>query len=194
MPLLSSLLLHELAEEDRAWLELALTARDEATHEKNFAEAATRFSASPWVPTVEQREFLDRNNLAWLELGMSTADMVGVLLFVGAVESAVTPVKLAERWYLKAAGSTRRVIVRALSLLPNPKSHVQLALLAVLSPDRVVSEAICLHNPYASRYFSDLTFEQLVERTLFLGFDTRSIAGLEDRLTPTLRKRLAADT
>ena len=82
----------------------------------------------------------------------------------------------------------RAALLRTLSLLPEPERFVETAVDACRSSVQSVFEAIACENPFPSRFFPDLNFNQLVLKAFFTEVPVRRIVGLEQRLSPELAR------
>ena len=96
-----------------------------------------------------------------------------------------------QRCYDEGDTRERRSILRALPLLPSAECFVALALEACRSHLQPLFEAIACDNPYPSRYFSDSPMNHMVLKALSLGIALDRIIGLEQRMTPELRRMAA---
>jgi hypothetical protein len=82
--------------------------------------------------------------------------------------------------------------LRAVGLLPGPEQFIPVAVDACRSSISPIFEAVACENPYPSRYFPELNFNQMVLKSLFSGVALSRIVGLEGRLNAELT-RMAAD-
>jgi hypothetical protein len=96
------------------------------------------------------------------------------------------------RLYQRGDSTEQQAILRSLILLPEPQRWVSIATEGCRSNVAIVFEAIACDNAYPERFLCELSFNQLVLKSLFTGISIRRIAGLNKRLTPTL-KRMVAD-
>ncbi len=76
--------------------------------------------------------------------------------------------------------------LKALTLLPQPERFLAASLDACRTNIMPVFEAIACENPFPTRYFPELHFNQLVLRSLFVGVALDRIVGRVPRLNPTL--------
>lgn len=83
-------------------------------------------------------------------------------------------------------------LLRMLSFLPEPVRFLETALLACRTNVRRVFEAIACDNPYPAAHFSELAFNQLVLKAVFIEVPVARIEGLSARRTPEL-SRMARD-
>lgn len=82
--------------------------------------------------------------------------------------------------------------LRGLSLLPGCERFLDTAVEACRTNMVSMFEAIACENPYPTRYFPELNFNQMVLKALFIGVHTARIIGLEPRLNFEL-SRMADD-
>lgn len=117
---------------------------------------------------------------------------------------ALALLELADQWpddvFFKAAvacyeqGDAReqQSWLRALPLFPKPERFLACAYDACRTNITPVFEAIACENPFPSAHYSELHFNQLVLRSMFLGVALDRIVGRAGRLNPTLT-RMAED-
>jgi hypothetical protein len=72
-------------------------------------------------------------------------------------------------------------ILRTLSLLPEPMRFVETGLLGCRTNARRVFEAIACDNAYPERYFSELSYNQMVLKAIFIEVPVARIEGLSRR-------------
>jgi hypothetical protein len=76
--------------------------------------------------------------------------------------------------------------LRALWLLPRGERFTNEVIDACRTNIKPLFEAIACENPYPSRYFPQLNFNQMVLKTLFMGVELSRIIGFEQRLNREL--------
>jgi hypothetical protein len=86
----------------------------------------------------------------------------------------------------------RVAVLRALPLLPRGERFAALAADACRTSLRPIFEAIACENPYPARHLSELHFNQMVLKALFLDVALSRVIGVDARRTPEL-VRMAAD-
>lgn len=155
-----------------------------------FLEAPQRFGRDPWVPQLRQ-SILDDNNLSWLTANCRVDEVARILILAHATQWMAQPESLVEQWFRDGGVEEKRAVLRALSVLHRPKAYVELAVIACLSSERTVFEAICYDNPYPAAFFSEAAFNHMVERALFTGRSLDRVIGLAQRRNAEL-SRLAA--
>jgi len=82
--------------------------------------------------------------------------------------------------------------VRAVALLPSPEQFLTVVIDTCRTNILPLFEAVACENPYPSRYFPDLNFNQLVMKALFNGVRLERIVGLAARANTELA-RMATD-
>jgi hypothetical protein len=148
-----------------------------------FAAAGRRVGAAP-LPTHTP-----------LPIGVetwSTGDLARVALLCIALECIPEGehVALVEDLYFRGELGEKCAVLRALPLLPNPGVHLDVAREACRTNAVSLFEAIATDNPYPERYFSELAYNQLVMKALFLGVSARRILGVEGRVGAELLRML----
>ena len=83
-------------------------------------------------------------------------------------------------------------LLRTLALLPDPARFVEIALLGCRTNARRVFEAVACDNVYPERHFSELSFNQMVLKAIFIEAPASRIEGLHRRSGDEL-KRMARD-
>ncbi|NUP06528.1 MAG: EboA domain-containing protein [Polyangiaceae bacterium] len=182
-------LIRELAGPAKQWLADVLEGTSLDDLAAHFSSVASSVRDPSWTVSDEGREFLIANDLAWLLRGSSLEELARVLVFIRALEVASDRRALAETWYLDAARSGRRAILRALALAPRPKLHLDLAVLAAVSTEPSVFDAICFENPYPARFFDDACFDHMVGRATERRGSLERVLGLEGRRNEQLVRR-----
>jgi hypothetical protein len=104
-----------------------------------------------------------------------------------------------DRHVALVAGLVRRgeigeqcTMLRILPTLPAPGRFVDAAVDACRTNAEPVFASIAAFNPYPAAFFSDLAFDQMVLKAVFIGLPVEQIVGLRDRVTATTA-RMAAD-
>lgn len=77
-------------------------------------------------------------------------------------------------------------LLRTLALLPEPERLVEVAVEACRSNAVAVFEAIACDNAFPAAYFTQLAWNQMVMKAIFIELGVRRIDGLEARVTPEL--------
>jgi hypothetical protein len=126
--------------------------------------------------------------------GWPLRDLGRAALLLRALEVIEEPAHPAavEQLFQRGDNGEREALLRVLSMLPAPERFVDTAADACRSHVQTVFEAIACENPYPSRHFPDLNFNQLVLKAFFTEVAVDRIVGLEGRLTPELA-RMAND-
>lgn len=117
---------------------------------------------------------------------------------------ALTLLELADQWpgdafveaavacYEQGEAREQQSWLKALPLLPEPARFLACAYDACRTNIAPMFEAIACENPFPAAHYSELHFNQLVMRSMFLGVALDRIVGREGRLNPTLT-RMAQD-
>ncbi|NUP09609.1 MAG: EboA domain-containing protein [Polyangiaceae bacterium] len=147
-----------------------------------FHECESWSAAIPFVPKPADVELLRDNRLEWTAAGASLVEMARITLLLRAIELNGTAMPLVSDWYLAGDEEEKRAVARALWLVPQPKSLVDVGVLAATSQRVRVFEGICLDNPFPAAYFDMASFELMVARALDIDPNwAPRIMGLNDR-------------
>jgi len=92
--------------------------------------------------------------------------------------------------YRRGDHSEQSSILKALSILPEPERFIDLATEACRTNALIVFEAVACENLFPANYFSDLNFNQMVLKSLFLNISVNRIAGLNLRTNDNLIKMI----
>jgi len=145
-----------------------------------FARVARKLAKSPRPgPMGEPWQACDWGRLALL------------LVVLRDLEEAPA-VSIVERVIQGGELGEQQSVLRVLAYLPEAARYVAIAVDACRTNAESVFASIACENGYPSRFFSNLSFNQMVLKALFLGVDVRRIVGLRERMTPELR-RMARD-
>ncbi|HKU40061.1 MAG TPA: EboA domain-containing protein [Polyangiales bacterium] len=117
---------------------------------------------------------------------------VALLAFACAALEAREHHGLLKEAYAKGDNGERIAVLRALSLLPDPRRFVDIATEACRTHVQDVFEAVACDNPYAEHYFPDASWNQLVIKALFTDVPLSRLQGLQARKNPELF-RMARD-
>ncbi len=98
------------------------------------------------------------------------------------------PVKFIDELFVRGDNAEREALLRTLPMLPDAGRFSVTAVEACRTNVLTVFDAIACENPYPARYFSELHFNQLVMKALFIGVSLRRIVCLSERITPGLRR------
>lgn len=194
--LLHSLLLARAGPAAAIWLDGALTARPGQLQPLHLAFAtAPRVLGRGGLTLTEA----DRGGLARLVPEVTvdrwTVFDAGRALLVLELATRWAPdafAAAAEACYAEGDAREQESWLKALPLLPQPERFLTCAYDACRTNVIPVFEAIACENPFPARYFSELHFNQLVLRSMFVGVALSRIVGREGRLNPTLT-RMAQD-
>ena len=166
---------------------------DEQSFRESFAGASRRFGLAPLFLSDHDRSELNRLGVTWT-LAATRDEFGRIAMLVAAASEAPRTLfqSVLQRCYDEGDTRERCSILRALPLLPSAERFVAFALEACRSHLQPLFEAIACDNPYPSRYFPDPPMNHMVLKALSLGTALDRIIGLEQRMTPELR-RMAAD-
>ncbi|NMG10075.1 EboA family metabolite traffic protein [Brasilonema sp. UFV-L1] len=95
-----------------------------------------------------------------------------------------------ERVFTAADVGELIALYQALPLLPYPEKFRTRAAEGVRSNMTAVFNAVALRNPYPAEYLSDLAWNQIILKALFVSSPLHLIQGLEERANPELAKML----
>ncbi len=115
-----------------------------------------------------------------------TDEVARALLLLRAVHEAARD--LTDELYDRGDNGERQAVLRALPLLPHPAAYVDLAVNACRTSVQTIFDAIACENPFPTRYFPELSFNQMVLKAMFNGVALARIAGLAARVTPELTR------
>jgi len=176
------------------WLEQMLAAPPTAGRLlAAYAGARRRLGDAPIELSRAHEQALDS---AGLELPRGwTCDEVGRAALLCTALAVLAPsahAELVDALYAKGDTAERRALLRALSLLPGPERFLATAIEACRTNVVPVFEAIACENAYPERHFTDLAYNQLVLKSLFLEVPLARVRGLATRAGPELA-RMALD-
>ena len=124
--------------------------------------------------------------------GLDGLARTGLLLHAASGLSPGELEALVEECFLQGDTRERQAVLRTLALLPDPGRFVPLGVEACRTSVQPVFEAIACENPFPARHFPESSFNQMVLKAIFIEVAVGRILGLDDRITPELR-RMAAD-
>jgi len=126
--------------------------------------------------------------------GRALHDLGRAVLLLYAVEclNLDEQAEFVDALYARGDNAEREALLHALPLLPDPERFLSTAVEACRSNVQTVFEAIACENPYPARHFSELSFNQMVMKAIFIGVPLRRIVGLHARIAPVL-VRMATD-
>jgi hypothetical protein len=182
---------------DCTWLEAQLTRMADLPITESgqalagaYTAVARRFGNQP-LPLSPQTQVelraAELGSVVWTAKALARA--VLLLDFTNRVDEAE---RMVRDLFYKGDSDERVVVLRCLSLLPDASQYELVATDAVRSHVQGVFEAIACENPYPSRFFGDLAFNQLVMKAYFTLVPVNRIVGLEQRRNPELT-RMALD-
>jgi hypothetical protein len=159
-----------------------------------FALAARRVGRDAPDPAPTEVARLRAAGVTWpvAAWGLDGLTRSGLLLRAAAGLSAGELEALVEECFVRGDTRERQAVLRTLPLLPDPGRFVPLAVDACRTSVQPVFEAIVCENPFPSAHFPESSFNQMVLKAVFIEVAVGRILGLEDRITPELR-RMAVD-
>jgi hypothetical protein len=153
----------------------------------DFAAASRRAGRKPLVLEPSESASLAAAGVDW-PLAERADDLLRIALLLRAPIDAAGVAEL----FRSGDNDERRAILRALPVLPSPPEHVALAVDACRTNVVPIFEAIACENPFPTRHFPELHFQQMVLKAVFLGVRLPRVLGLAARVTPELA-RMADD-
>ncbi len=156
------------------------------------------------APRLLGRDRLDPSEAERTSLARLAPDVVFDGWALGDVGRALTLLELADPWsddaffeaavacYEQGEAREQQSWLKMLPLLPRPERFLACAYDACRTNVLPVFEAIACENPFPACHFSELHFNQLVLRSMFVGVALDRIVGREGRLNATLT-RMAQD-
>jgi hypothetical protein len=81
-------------------------------------------------------------------------------------------------------------LYQALPLFPSPEKYQDRAAEGIRTNMSVVFNAVALHNPYPANYLSELAWNQMVLKAIFIDSPLHKIIGLDARTNPNLSQML----
>jgi len=112
-----------------------------------------------------------------------TSDCAARMWLLTALAASV-PSELAtvlEATYDEGDGLERIAVIRSLALLPFPERFVELARDAGRSNEVSLFGALACNNPYPARFYSELAWNQLHMKAVFLDLPLAQLAGARER-------------
>jgi hypothetical protein len=158
-----------------------------------FAGVGRRTRDLAFAPTAAERGQLEELGILAPEaFTIGTLSRVALLALGCAALEPHDHLSLLKDAYAKGDNGERVAVLRALSLLPDPRRFLDIAAEACRTHVQDVFEAIACDNPYPEQYFPDASFNQLVIKALFTEVPLARMRGLKARKNPELY-RMARD-
>ncbi len=169
------------------WLKSRHDQLDTASFAAAYAGAGRRLGSALVEPTADEVARLSAAELpvprGW---PVSAVARAALLSQVCRELEPETQLRLVTHQFKTGDNAERAALLKALPQLPMPERFVEVAVEACRSSVQSVFEAIACENPYPSRYFPDLNFNQLVLKAFFTEVTVRRIIGLEARRSAEL--------
>jgi hypothetical protein len=169
------------------WLLARCRSLDEENFALVYAGAGRRLGAAPVEPSSDELLAIEAAQLlvprGWPLSGVGRAALLAI---VSSRLGRSACVKLAEAVFKTGDNDERAALLRALSILPEPESMVDLAIDACRTHVQTVFEAIACENPYPMRFFPEHNFNQMVLKSFFTGVAVKRIEGLAARRSAEL--------
>lgn len=156
----------------------------------DFSAAARRFGDDGLRLDGDESARLAQAGVDW-PMTSRLAEMWRIAALVGLPDDTRLEALLGE-CYRTGDNGERQAVLRALPLLRGPERFVAVAVDACRTSVLPIFEAIACENPYPSRHFPELHWNQMVLKAVFLGVPLRRVMGLQGRLGPEL-ERMAHD-
>jgi hypothetical protein len=158
-----------------------------------FAGVGRRTRELEFKPSAAERGELEELGIIAPEaFSLGTLTRVALLALGCAALDPHDHVSLVKEAFAKGDNGERVAVLRSLSLLPDPRRFIDIALEACRTNVQDVFAAIACDNPYAEHYFPDTSFNQLVIKALFTDVPLARLRGLKLRKNPELY-RMARD-
>jgi hypothetical protein len=158
-----------------------------------FAGVGRRTRDLSFTPTAAERGQLEELGiLAPESFTIGALSRVALLALGCAALEPHDHLSLLKEAYAKGDNGERIAVLRALSLLPDPRRFLDIGAEACRTSVQDVFEAIACDNPYPEHYFPDASFNQLVIKALFTEVPLKRMRGLKARRNPELY-RMARD-
>jgi hypothetical protein len=175
------------------WLDRTLAALapplDRGAFAAAFAACGRRLGAAPVVVSEPERITLAGARQPRLA-GRPLADAGRLVLLLRAL-ACLEPAEHAtfvDGVYRRGDTRERQALLATLAALPEPVRFVATAVEACRTNVLPEFEAIACDNPYPADHFSDLQFNQMVLKALFVGVSLARVEGLERRAGPELAR------
>ena len=183
--------------EDRAgWLQARLAHADVETVGRMSLEAGTAVGRRPLVAAFAEREAAQLETPHGpMRVGhWRTDEAVRTLLLAHVADLTDSPFQTLYRLYDQGDTEARVAALRAINLVADER--VADGLEIVFDAGRTylaeLMSAGWTHNPFSSKYLSDLEYRKAVLKALFCDVPVEGFVGLEQRADPELAKSLCA--
>jgi hypothetical protein len=154
-----------------------------------YASVARRLGEAGRAPPAKPPELSDA-----VRAHLTLTDWIRLALLARALEATAgeRAPGVAQALFEGGELGEQESLLRTLALLPEPARFVEIGLLACRTNARRVFEAIACDNAYPERHFSELSFNQMVLKAIFIEVPVARIEGLERRNGPELARMARA--
>jgi hypothetical protein len=154
-------------------------------HRAAYAGISRRLGAAAAQRVTGPAELSDVARPHW-----TLADQARLFLVVGGLARTPSDARLPLVLALFEGGEIgeQESLLRTLAALPEAERFTEVGVSACRTNARSVFEAIACENAFPARYFSELAFNQLVLKAIFVELAVRRIEGLGARSTPELAR------
>jgi hypothetical protein len=177
----------------RDWFLSRASRLDEESFGLVYAGAGRRLGLAPVEPSADEVHALEAAELlvprSW---PLSAVGRAALLALACTRVDRAARLALAESVFRTGDNDERAALLKALSILPEPESFVELAIDACRTHVQVVFEAIACENPYPMRFFPEHNYNQMVLKCFFTGIAAKRIEGLAVRRSPELARMAEA--
>jgi hypothetical protein len=191
--LLLSWLKTRLDNQSLAWLEekaaLLATGAPDRTVFTSFSSAVRYAGKAPLGLSAGDLRDADTAAMGWTPSDWTCGEAARIFLLL-SLPATDKSAKLMDQIYQTADVGEAVALQKALAVLGNPEGHMSRAREGIRSNIQQVFEAVTLRNPYPSRHFDQVGWNQLVVKTFFVGSPLHGVEGLDGRINPDLARML----
>lgn len=191
--LLIEQLLRVLNEQEEQWLTQQLTLLSQSTDCENDLLNASVITKRTITSDLSLEFLAIQEDVTDLSITSCLANCLShEIVRIILIHSALTTVneadkkQLLKQYYRLGDSSEKCALLKGLALLDEQGLSVNIAINAARCNDQVEFAALALHNDYVTQHFPDHNFNQLVLKSLFMGFDISLISQLNTRVNAAL--------
>lgn len=155
----------------------------------SFSSAVRFAGKAPLNLTPEELQNARAAAPGWLPSDW-TCDQAARTTLLLSLPATPKSAQLIDQIYHTADMGEAVTLQKALAVLPNPEGHISWAREGIRSNIQEVFEAITLRNPYPSRHFDEVGWNQMVVKTFFVGAPLNQVVGVDNRVNPALSRML----